>query len=153
MQRADRTEDRERSRRSRATWGRLVTYGLVAGLLLVAQLETEWWPVTSFRLFSQVRTDRSTALQLVAVDAGGGRTPVQLDDVTHRVGNVVQQLELLREDPPEVQRAKATAWLELVDLDPATVERVDLERVLRRLDPDGGPAAEVGRTVVAEIPL
>lgn len=153
MQRADRTEDRERTRRPGARWGRLVTYGMVAGLLVGAQLEVEWWPVTSFRLFSQVRTDRSTGLELVAIDARGARTPVRLDEATHRVGNVVQQLELLRDDPPAVQRAKASAWLEVVGIDPATVERVELDRVQRRLDPDGGPATEVGRSVVAEIPL
>jgi hypothetical protein len=142
-----------RSERTGARWGRVVTYGVVAGLLVAAQLELEVWPVTSFRLFSQIRTDRSVGMQLVAVDADGARVPVPLDDVSDRVGNVVQQLELLRTDDPEVQRAKAIAWLQLVGIGPEGVERAELERVQRRLDPDGGPATVVGRTVVVVIPL
>ena len=153
MQRADGTEDRERSRPAGARWGRIVTYGVVAGLLVAAQLEVEAWPVTSFRLFSQVRTDRSVGLELVAVDPGGGRHPVVLDGVADRVGNVAQQLDLLRSDPPEVQRAKASAWMELVGVDPAKMARVELERVQRRLDPDGGPAQVEDRSVVAEVLL
>ena len=142
-----------RSDRTGARWGRVVTYGMVAGLLVAAQLEVEVWPVTSFRLFSQIRTDRSVALQLVAVDAQGARLPVPLDDVSDRVGNVVQQLELLRTDDTEVQRAKATAWLQLVGIGPEGVVRAELERVQRRLDPAGGPATVVDRSVVVVIPL
>lgn len=140
--------DRRARRRARA-----VTYGLVAGMFVAAQLHVEQWPVTSFQLFSHVRTDRTSGLELVAVDHDGGRRPIRLGAQAHRVGNPSHQLALLRDDPPEEQRATVVAWLALVHVDPRDVDRVLLERVERRLDADGGPAEELRRTVVAEIDL
>ncbi len=132
---------------------RLVTYGLVAGLFLATQFHVERWPVTAFQLFSQVRTDRAVSLELVAVDADGGRQVVRLGEQSHRVGNPGHQLALLREDPPDEQLATVHEWLALAGLDAETYSHVQLERVERRLDPDGGPAEELDRVVVAEVVL
>lgn len=132
---------------------RLVTYGLVAGLFLATQFHVERWPVTAFQLFSQVRTDRGVSLELVAVDADGGRQVVRLGEQSHRVGNPGHQLALLREDPPDEQLATVHEWLALAGLDAETYSHVQLERVERRLDPDGGPAEELDRVVVAEVVL
>lgn len=150
----ERTGDRRLTRDQDIRWrARLVTWTLVAGLLVAAQLEVEAWPITSFRLFSQVRTGRAVGLELIAIDTAGDRHLVPLAGEAGRVGNVVQQLELLRTDPVETRRAKVLAWLELVGIDPAGLTQVDLERVVRQLDPDGGPAVEMGRTLIAEVPL
>ncbi len=133
--------------------GRTVTYAVVAGLIFAAQAGIEQWPVTSFRLFSQVRTDRSFGLELVAVEPDGDRERVSLTGGSQVVANAGHQLQLLRSDPPGTQRTKVLTWLELVGMDPSEYEKVNLERVERRLDPDGGPAEEVRRTVVAEVDL
>ena len=50
---------------------RAVVVGMVATLLAAAVVEGEWWPVSSMRLFSEVRDDRGTAFEVFLVDADG----------------------------------------------------------------------------------
>ena len=128
-------------RRGRGALVRIVTYGTVAGLLLVAHLEVEPWPATSYRLFSQVRTDRAVGLELVAVH----------EDGTRERASTSHQLPRLPAEPPEIRRRKVLAWLAIAEVDPSTVVAVQLERVERRFDPDGGPPTELRRTVVDEV--
>lgn len=140
-------------RRSTSVVARLVTYGLVLGLVLGAWAEVERWPVTSFRLFSVVRTDRSFGLELVAVTATGERERVVPSGSGQVVANLSHQLQQLRGEPPADQRKRVLALLDLADMDPERYVEVGLERVERRLDPDGGPSTEIRRSVVAEVDL
>jgi hypothetical protein len=139
--------------RSTGVVARLVTYGLVLGLVLGAWAEVEHWPVTSFRLFSVVRTDRSYGLELVAVTSGGDRERVAPKGSGQVVANLSHQLQQLRGEQPAQARKRVLALLDLADMDPDRYAAVNLERVERRLDPDGGPPSEVRRTVVAEVDL
>jgi hypothetical protein len=134
----------------RARWlARALTYGTVVGLLAAAAGNVERWPITSFRLFSAVRTDRVTSLELVVVDRDGHRHPLP----TNRAGGptTAHQLHDLRTLAPAARRRKVRAWLRLAGWDPDAVDRVVLERVERRLDPDGGPARVVGRRAVVVV--
>ncbi|MEO6629671.1 MAG: hypothetical protein ABIP03_14020 [Aquihabitans sp.] len=131
---------------------RVVTYGMVALLAWAAVSSVEAWPITSYRLFSAVRTDRSVSLELVAVTMGGKRQVVSLGH-GQLLATTRHQFMLLRQDPDAERQRKVRAWLRLADIDAATVEQVDLERVERRLDPHGGPATVVARTVVVETVL
>ena len=140
-------------RRSTGVVARVVTYGLVLGLALGAWAEVEHWPVTSFRLFSVVRTDRSFGLELVAVTPGGERERVAPTGSGRVVANLSHQLQELRGEPSAERRRRVLALLDLADMDPDRYVQVDLERVERRLDPGGGPSTEVRRTVVAEVDL
>lgn len=137
----------------RERWlARVVTYGMV-GVLAWAGLSTvEAWPVTSYRLFSAVRTDRSVTLELVAVTTSGERQVVSLGHGQVLSTTRHQFMQLRKESAVERER-KVRTWLELADIDPRTVSRVNLERVERRLDPHGGRAKVVARTVVVETVL
>ena len=50
---------------------RLVTYSMVVVLLLVAAVHLELWPLTAFRLFSEVRTGTGSS---IGQRAGSGVT-------------------------------------------------------------------------------
>lgn len=141
------SDDRARLR------GRLVTYGLVVGLLVGAWTNAEVWPVTSFRLFSAVRTDRTYGLELVAVRPDGHRETVKLGDGGGSVANPSHQLTAIRDASPATRRSRVIAMIDLSGLEVSDYRVVRLERIERRLDPDGGPSTEVARTVVAEVDL
>lgn len=136
----------------RQQWlGRLVTYGLVLMLAFGVVEQVEAWPVTSYRLFSQVRTGQSTTLELVAVDGSGERSVVRIrGEVAATTSHQYRQLRLLG---PAEQREQVRAWLALADIDAGAFATVRLERVTRQLDPDGGPATESSRRLVVEVPL
>lgn len=136
----------------RQAWlGRLVTYGLVLVLAFGVVEQVEAWPVTSYRLFSQVRTGQSTTLELVAVDGDGKRSVVRIrGEVAATTSHQYRRLRLL--DLAE-QREQVRAWLALADIDAGALAAVRLERVTRQLDPDGGPATESARRLVVEVPL
>ena len=59
--------------------GRLVTYGILGAMVLAVAFHVEAWPMTSFRLFSFVRTSTQSELVLYAVDGAGARTEVPID--------------------------------------------------------------------------
>ena len=130
---------------------RAVTYGLVLVLGFGVVQQIEAWPITSYRLFSQVRTDRSTSLELVAVGADGTRTLVRPSgEVAATTAHQYRELRLL---DPDRQQTQVHAWLDSADVDAEGQAAVRLERVTRRLDPDGGPATELTRVLVVEVPL
>lgn len=133
--------------------GRVVTYTVAVGLLVAAALDVEAWPITSFTLFSQPRTERSLKLELVAVDADGRGTAVSFADAAASVPNPAQQLQRLRTVDADERALRARALLGAAGVDPSTVERVELVRVVRLLDSDGGEPTEVSRSVVLEVAL
>jgi hypothetical protein len=121
---------------------------------VVAVVNTvEAWPITSFRLFSQVRTGETWSYQLVAIDREGRRIPVQLGDRGQVVSTTGHQLPELPRLSETERRRRVLAWLDLAGIEAATVERVELDRVHRRLDLHGGPAHELDRRTVVEVEL
>lgn len=137
--------------RVQAWLGRLVTYGLVLVLAFGVVEQKEAWPVTSYRLFSQVRTGQSTMLELVAVDDDGERSVVRpRGEVAATTRHQYRQLRLL---DPAAQQVQVRAWLNAAGIDENEVATARLERVTRQLDPDGGPATETSRRLVVEVPL
>lgn len=144
----------DRADSGRSAWlGRIITYGLVIGLVVTTVAGIERWPVTSFRLFSTVRTDRSFVLELVATQPDGTRQKVPISASTKGSAGTAHQLAELRLAPSAEQRAKVTAWMNAADMDLDRFEVAVLERVERRLDPDGGPPLEIRRSVVLEVVL
>ncbi|ACZ29254.1 hypothetical protein Xcel_0215 [Xylanimonas cellulosilytica DSM 15894] len=121
---------------------RQVTYGMVAVLVAAAIAHVELWPLTSFRLFSSVRTGTGTAYELLAVGADGTRTPVPAR---------IQLLAGLAEEAPDDVAAQVGAWLDDAGLDPAAVDVVVLERATWQLDPDTLARHETARDVVLEV--
>lgn len=139
----------EGSHRWTAWLARVVTYGLLAVLAFGVWNHVEAWPVTSYRLFSGVRTGSSAGYQLVAVDRDGTESRVRLTGDT--VATTSHQFRMLRTLDPVGQRAKVRTWLQQAGMDPEEVSVVRLEWVTRALDPDGGPSTETGRRVVVTV--
>lgn len=135
-----------RTNRMRA---RIVTYGMAAVLTLGVVNQIEAWPVTSWRLFSGVRTEQAVRTRFVIVGKDGSTSPLRLPGDT--VGTTSHQFATLPRLTPADQRDKVRAWLRAGGIDPDEVDRIRLERVRIRFDPDGGPATELDRSVVLEL--
>lgn len=103
----------------------------------IAALDTvEAWPVTSFRLFSHVRTDTSVSTTLVAIDATGDAHMVRADSAHGFVTRTASQYSRLRTVAPDRARAMVDAWLESAGMDPADYVAVELRRKQVRLHAD-----------------
>jgi len=140
---ADDTRQRRRAR--------VVTWTVLAVIVLGALCEVEAWPVTAFRLFSQVRTDTSSSLQLVVVHPDGTSSPLLLKPANDVVVITGHQYATLRDLPPARQRAKVDAWLDLAGVDRADVASVRLDRVTLRWDDATGRWVETKRAEVTEV--
>lgn len=55
---------------------RVFVYGFLAVFLVTGLAGIEAWPLTGWKLFSQVRTDRQTGWEAVTVDGAGRERPV-----------------------------------------------------------------------------
>lgn len=132
---------------------RAVTYGAVALLLAVAALELEAWPLTSYRLFSSVRTGEGTSSALVAVGHDGTRTPVVMPPGKAVLVTTAHLHDELVRARPERQRQMVTSWLEIAGIDPAGVASVRLEHVRWRMDRESLERTELERTLAAEVAL
>jgi hypothetical protein len=130
---------------------RRVTVGTVAVLLLVPITTVEAWPLTSFRLFSTLRTGTTVGLTLVAIAPDGTSSPVRLprDQV---MSTTTHQYADLADDSPQTQRAKVRAWLVAAGLDPADVAAVELVRTTRQADAAGVPQVTDSTIVVRVSP-
>jgi hypothetical protein len=130
---------------------RIVTFAVVGVIVLGALAEVEAWPVTAFRLFSSVRTDTTSSLQLVVVHPDGSTAPLALQPANDVVVITGHQFATLRDLPPDRQRAKVDAWLDLAGVDRADVASVRLDRVTFHYDADAGRLVETKRTHVTEV--
>lgn len=91
----------------RARW---VAYGLVALLALSVVAQVEWWPLSSFRLFSQARTGTATTWQVALVDATGAEHPLSFDRLPRGYRGSHQLAPTLRGLPGERRDAVCRAW-------------------------------------------
>lgn len=138
-------ETRERRR------ARGVTWSAVGLLLLVAAFQHELWPLTAYRLFSDVRTGTAASVELVAVAPDGTRTPVRLDPRNPVVATTGRQYPRVRDAAPGEQRVMVRAWLQAAGIDPGGVADARFERVVLELDPDTGERRETSRTLLVEV--
>ena len=129
---------------------RLVTYGLVLALLFTAAAEAELWPLTAYRLFSEVRTGTTVSLDLVAATAEGD-VVVQPGDRAAPLVTTTRQYQDLAGATPDRRREMVTAWLGLAGIDPGTVRSVRLERTVRALPAGADEWVERSRKTVLEV--
>lgn len=146
QQRARPQDDADERRRARR-----VTWGAVVVLLVVAAVELELWPLTAYRLFSDVRTSGSSTTELVAVAPDGHETPVRLDRRNPVVVTTGRQYGALPGAALARQRAMVRAWLDAADIDPADVAEVRLERVALEMDPRTRERRETSREVLVVV--
>ncbi len=60
---------------------RVFVYGFLGVFLVTGLAGIEAWPLTGWKLFSQVRTDRQVGWEAVTVDGGGRERPVPFSDL------------------------------------------------------------------------
>lgn len=128
---------------------RIVSNGMVAILTVGVLNQVEAWPITSWRLFSGVRTEQAVRTRFLIVRDDGSTDSLRLHGDT--IGTTAHQFATLPHLAPTAQRRKIRTWLRTGGVDPDEVAAVRLERVRLGLDPDGGPAAELDRRIVLEI--
>ena len=133
--------------------GRVVTWSFLAVLAIVAVGGLELWPLTAFRLFSEVRTADQTRLELVAEHLDGTEEPLLVSETNPVLVTTDRQFPDLPREPAEVQREMVLAWLDVSGVDPATVGSVRLDRIARQYDVDTHAWADVGRTTILDVDL
>ena len=133
--------------------GRVVTWSFLAVLAIVAVGGLELWPLTAFRLFSEVRTADQTRLELVAEHLDGTEEPLLVSETNPVLVTTDRQFPDLPREPEEVQREMVLAWLDVSGVDPATVGSVRLDRIARHYDVDTHTWADVGRTTIVDVDL
>lgn len=143
----------EPAQQSQRRTARVVTYGLVGILAVSAVAQLELWPLSSMRLFSELRSGQRQALVLTAVGHHGERSPVPLNRTVRQTRAAQQQLPDLPDLGPTVRRRAIVAWLTTAGLDPDRYDAVILERVTYRLDPAGGPNTALRRQELLVVPL
>ncbi|HWV77512.1 MAG TPA: hypothetical protein VN027_09435 [Isoptericola sp.] len=129
---------------------RRVTYSAVAVLLLAALVQLDVWPITAYRLFSNVRTADGVSLTLWAEGLDGERTDLRppAGEVLGTTTHLYRQLEHAE---PAHARELDSAWLELAGVRRADVAQVVLERTTWRMDAETREKHETGRAVVAVV--
>lgn len=93
-----------------AWWARLVTYGLVSLLVLSVLTHTEWWPLSSFRLFSVARTANATSWEVTLVDVDGGEHVLPFGRLPRGFRGSHHLAPTLRALPPDARHAVCRAW-------------------------------------------
>ena len=89
----------------------MVTWSLLAVMAVVAVGQLELWPLTAFRLFSEVRTADQTRLELVAEHLDGTEEPLLVSETNPVLVTTDRQFPDLPREPEEVQREMVLAWL------------------------------------------
>lgn len=130
-----------------------MAYGVITALVVAAIGQVELWPLSSFRLFSEVRTGRRTSLSLVAVTTDNNTRPVDLSSDIRIVRSAQRQLPHLAELAPSDQRQKVRAWLRAAGIPADVVRLVLVVRTVIDLDPHGGPGTRRDRRTIHQVPL
>lgn len=89
---------------------RLVTYGLVGLLVFSVVAQVEWWPLSSFRLFSAARTATATSWQVALVDEAGAEHVVAFGRLPRGYRGSHQLAPELRTLPVSDRDAVCRAW-------------------------------------------
>ena len=130
--------------------GRIVVYGLVTLLALAAALDAEWWPVSSMRLFSQVRSDSAVSWEVRLVGPGGveeGLDVASLGRGFRGAHHLVPELATMSDGDRD---AVCRAWAEAAaDQGHVAAVEVRIDRVVRSVPTsDDDVADERARTEV-----
>jgi hypothetical protein len=106
----------------------------------------EAWPLTGWRLFSQLRSDHQVSWRAVAVTGPGYEEPISFEDLPRGYRNFPLVMSTFASLPPHEQAAACRAWLAAArrDTTPARavrIYRVDWYLSYRRGSGDGPPPA------------
>jgi len=117
--------------------GRIVTYGALLAVALVAFTGQEAWPLSSFSLFSEIRTGQSISWELVSVDGAGREHPVPLGRDLEVSRGATHLMPGFHARSRREQQARAEAWLRGSGVALSTVRAVRIYRVVHQVSTDG----------------
>jgi hypothetical protein len=92
--------------------GRVVVYGLVALLAIAAAFDAEWWPVSSMRLFSQVRSDAAVTWEVRLVGPRGSEEVLDVAPLGRSYRGAHHLVPELAAMAPGERDAVCRAWAE-----------------------------------------
>ncbi|MGH3029525.1 MAG: hypothetical protein ACRDNE_01930 [Gaiellaceae bacterium] len=142
MPEAERRPNGERpSFRVRAFVAAFLVAFAVCGMLGI-----EAWPLTGWRLFSQLRTDHQVTWRAVAVEADGREEPLRFAELPRGYRNFPLVMRTFASLPSREQAATCRAWLAAAKREMGTATAVRIYRVdwylsYRRGSRDGPPPA------------
>jgi hypothetical protein len=106
----------------------------------------EAWPLTGWRLFSQLRTDHQVSWRAFAVGGRGYEEAIRFEDLPRGYRNFPLVMRTFASLPPREQAAACRAWLaaarrEMTGVGAVRIYRVDWYLSYRRGSGDGPPPA------------
>jgi hypothetical protein len=129
---------------SRAT--RTFVAAFIAAFAVCGLFGIEAWPLTGWRLFSQLRTDHQVSWRAVVVDSRGYEQPISFVDLPRGYRNFPLVMRTFASLSPREQAAACRAWLaaarrETTGASAVRIYRVDWYLSYRRGSGDGPPPA------------
>lgn len=104
--------------REQGRWrARVVTYGCVAIILTAGFAGLELWPLSAFRLFSEIRTAEQYSWQLTVIDTSGVEHEVNLGDLPDNYSGHAQLMNSVMDMSASEQAAVVRAWLAGANID------------------------------------
>lgn len=118
----------------------------------------EAWPLTGWRLFSQLRTDHQVSWRAVAVDVRGHEKPIRFDELPRGYRNFSLVMRTFTSLSSHEQAAACRAWLvaarrERTDVGTVRVYRVDWYLSHRHGSGEGPPPARTLLFTCTDDPL
>jgi hypothetical protein len=133
---------------------RVVVLVLLGAFVASFLTEAELWPMSSFRLFSGLRSDQSSSVELVAVSANGSEQRIDVQRNRTAARSALHQVSTLPHLPLAEQQKEVRAWLGIAEMDPDAFVAVRLYRVTLRHSPDdGAPPKVLSTRLQVEVPL
>lgn len=133
--------------------GRVVTYLALLVVMGVALTGQEAWPLSSFALFSRVRTGESVSVQVVALRRDGREELVDLGRRHSATRGATHLIPHLRAKPRAVQVAEVSSWMQEAGIDPSDVVAARIYRTVREVSRDGTPGKVLRRRMTLQIPI
>ena len=94
-------------------WARVFAYGFLALLLIFVFADLEWWPLTSWHLFSRVRSDTTSGYEVRTVGSDGSVRPLRFTGLPNGAQLQNRLLPHIGTLPKARQASTCDAWLEL----------------------------------------
>jgi hypothetical protein len=127
-------------------WARVFAYGFVALLLVFVFRDQEWWPLTSWHLFSHVRSDIARSYEVRSVGRDGSVRPLRFAGLPNGAQLENRLLPHIGTLPAARQRSTCDTWLKLAQQRGDDVVGLRIYAVQRKLPRgDGKPGALVAQ--------
>ena len=118
---------------------------MVLALATAGALEAEWWPVSSMRLFSQVRGERAAGYEVFLVDADGTARRLDVASLGREFRGALHLLPRFAEMTQAERDDVCEAWAAAAG---GSAVSVRIDRVVRMVPTDDDePRREVERRV------